>query len=131
VKRRVIEVFAKLGVSCGYNTALRTSKRISQLKLTALGSQPNAVTAYDNFEQTLGVKGGRIGQHHEFYSVTTGQVLLGRETSIDRLSQVMLNPSEIITYPQLFNALGMKVDSLLISMRLAADFWVLAASRSV
>jgi hypothetical protein len=93
VKRRVVEVLAKLGVSCGYDTALRTSRRISQLsrgELTALGSQPNAVTAYDNFEQTLGVKGERIGQHHEFYSVTTGQVLLGRETSIDGLSQAML-----------------------------------------
>lgn len=123
VRRRVIEILAKLGVSCSYDTTLKTSKRISQLskkEVTALGSRPKAVTAYDNFEQTLGVKGERIGQHNEFYSVTTGHVLLGREMPIDGLSQGMLNPSKIMTYPQLFNAPGMKVDALEVKVRLQA-----------
>ena len=79
VQRRVIDLLSRLGVCCSYPTVLEASKRISRIakgQVTALGSRPGCITAYDNFEQTLGVKGQRISDHSEFYSVTTGEVLV-------------------------------------------------------
>jgi hypothetical protein len=115
VQRRIIDLLSQLGVCCSYKTVLEASKKISQIsreEVAALSSRPDSVTAYDNFEQTLGVKGERRGDHSEFYSVTTGEVLLGREIPSNGLSQDMLNPSSTLMYPQLMNAPGMRVDTV-------------------
>lgn len=115
VQKRIINLLSQLGVCCNYRTVIDASKRISQIskdEVRALGSCSQSVTAYDNFEQTLGVKGQRIGENSEFYSVTTGEVLLGREIPAKGLSRDMLNPSVVLTYPQLIGAPGMKADTV-------------------
>jgi hypothetical protein len=62
VQRRIIDLFSRLGVCCGYKAVLTASKRVSEDVskgeiATSPGSCPESVAAYDNFEQSLGMKG--------------------------------------------------------------------------
>jgi hypothetical protein len=114
VQRRIIDLFSRLGVCCGYKAVLAASKRVSEVskgEIATLGSCPESVTAYDNFEQSLGVKGQRLGENGEFHSVTTGEVLLGREMPPGGLFRNMFKRFVPLRSPQLFCAPGSKKDA--------------------
>ena len=59
VRRRVIELLAKYGLSVSYSTILRVVKSLSDeaiASVTAAGRSQNSVTVYDNFKQMEGVR---------------------------------------------------------------------------
>ena len=113
VQARTIDLCHKIGLCEGYKTILRVSKEVSgvhQEVVRDIGSTPTSVTAYDNFEQTFGVKGQRLDDNSEFHSVTTGEVLHGREMPPSGLTQSMLYPSISLKAPHLVRGPGMELD---------------------
>ena len=113
VQARTINLCHKIGLCGGYKTILRVSKEVSgvhQEVVRDIGSTPTCITAYDNFEQTFGVKGQRIDDNSEFYSVTTGEVLHGREMPPGGLTQSMLHPNFSLKASHLARGPGMKLD---------------------
>lgn len=72
VQRRIIDLFSRLGVCCGYKAVLAASKRVSEVSKAEIATTPGpyleSVAAYDNFEQSLGMKGRCLGENGEFHS---------------------------------------------------------------
>jgi hypothetical protein len=107
-KRRLIELMNRLGVSISYpaiNAAVKAISEKAKKDIAHAGSAEDSITAYDNFEQTMGVKEQRIGNNSEFNSVTTGEVIQGRDIPHGGLhqnmvdSEVELSISDIIFAP--------------------------------
>jgi hypothetical protein len=113
VQARTINLCHTIGLCGGYKTTLKVSKEVSKVHqevVRDIGSTPTCVTAYDNFEQTFGVKGQRIDDNSEFHSVTTGEVLQGREMPPGGLTQAMLRPHFSLKASHLGRGPGMKLD---------------------
>ncbi|KAI9763921.1 MAG: hypothetical protein M1839_006119 [Geoglossum umbratile] len=94
-KRRLIELLNHLGVSISYSSVNAAVKAISEMAkgdIARAGSAEDSITAYDNFEQTMGIKEQRIGDNSVFNSVTTGKVIQGRDIPHGGLRQDMVNP---------------------------------------
>jgi hypothetical protein len=76
-KRVTIELLHQLGITVSYDTILSSIRALSKESADDVanrGQALNAVTVYDNFEQTEGVQGQRIESHSSFHSVTAGKV---------------------------------------------------------
>lgn len=115
VKRRQLELLGQFGLSVSYHTILKTIKKQSEeatVRVIAMGQSDASVTAYDNFEQTEGVKEQRLDNQRAFRSVTTGQVLQGLEIPSGGLRQEMLNPHAALSATAIFQAPGNQNDAI-------------------
>ncbi len=115
VKRRQLELLGQFGLSVSYHTILNTIKKQSEeaaIRVTAMGQSDASVTAYDNFEQTEGVKEQRLDNQGAFRSVTTGQVLQGLEIPSGGLRQDMLDPHAALSATAIFQAPGNQDDAI-------------------
>ncbi|KAH0538357.1 hypothetical protein FGG08_005052 [Glutinoglossum americanum] len=109
VKRVVIELLHQFGVTISYDTIMknvRTLSKDSADEVVSAGQASNAVTVYDNFEQTEGVREQRIEDNSSFNSVTTGKVFEGLEIPSGGLRQDMLNPQAQLSIQQVLFAPG-------------------------
>ena len=77
-----------------------------------MGQSDASVTAYDNFEQTEGVKEQRFDNQGAFRSITTGQVLQGFEIPSGGLRQEMLDPHAALSATAIFQAPGNQNDAI-------------------
>jgi hypothetical protein len=109
VKRVAIELLHHLGITVSYDTIMNNIRTLSKDSADAaakVGQAPNAVTVYDNFEQTEGVREQRIESNSSFHSVTTGKVFEGLEIPSNGLDQDMLNPRAVLSIKQVLFAPG-------------------------
>ena len=109
VKRVVLELLHQLGVTVSYDAIMNNIKSLSKDSedtIAEVGQASNAVTVYDNFEQTEGVREQRIESNSSFRSVTAGKVFEGLEIPSEGLSQDMLNPRATLNIRQVLFAPG-------------------------
>ncbi|KAI9769892.1 MAG: hypothetical protein M1839_003558 [Geoglossum umbratile] len=82
------------GVSVSYpavNAAVKAISKKAKEDIAHAGSAEDSITAYDNFEQTMGIKEQQIGDNSEFSSVTTDEVIQGRNIPHGGLNQDMVD----------------------------------------
>jgi hypothetical protein len=92
---------------------LNTIKKQSKKVAVRVTRQSDAsVTAYDNFEQTEGVKKQRLDNQGTFRSVTTGQVFQGLEIPFDDLRQNMLDSYATLSATTIFQASSNQDDAI-------------------
>ncbi|KAI9652759.1 MAG: hypothetical protein M1829_001479 [Trizodia sp. TS-e1964] len=95
-KKHKIQFFHKLGVCIGYTKVMEAVDDLSKDALAdilACGRSALAVTAYDNFELSMGVKGQRVNENGTFHSVTTGEVIEGADIPVEGLDRAFLDRS--------------------------------------
>ncbi|KAI9849692.1 MAG: hypothetical protein M1837_002818 [Sclerophora amabilis] len=95
-RKRVVDLLSQVGICTGYRVTLANVRKISELAkedIRRFGQADDSISVYDNFEQTEGVQEQRIDDNSEFHSVTTGEVIAGREMPTGGLRQDMLDPT--------------------------------------
>lgn len=115
IKQRQLELLGQFGLSVSYHTILNIIKKQSEkaaVQVAAMGQSDASVTAYDNFEQTEGVKEQRLDHQGAFHSVTTGLMLQGLEIPSGGLRQNMLNPQATLHATAIFLAPGNQDDAI-------------------
>jgi hypothetical protein len=93
-KRSAIELLHQFGLTVSYDRLLTVTRELSAHSAKAvaqMGQSPNAITAYDNFEQMEGVQEQRVDDNSVFHSITTGKVFEGIEMPVGGLRQDMLD----------------------------------------
>jgi hypothetical protein len=70
------------------------------------------VAAYDNFEHMEGVKQQRIDSNSTFKSVTTGEIIQGREMPPEGFQQNMLDPTVRLRTSEVLFAPGNMADDM-------------------
>ncbi|KAI9780358.1 MAG: hypothetical protein M1839_006781 [Geoglossum umbratile] len=131
-KWRLIELMNHLGVSISYQAVIPAVKAIlekAKNNIAHAGSAEDSITAYDNFEQTMGVKEQRIGDNSEFNSVTTGEVIQGHDIPCGSLhqnmvdSEVELSIADVIFAPgNLTGGIQAKISNFIILESIATAF---------
>ena len=114
-RRHVIDLLQKMGVCCSYRVILRNVKELSNVareRIVAIAKRPSIVTAYDNFEYTMGVRQQRVHDNSTFYSVTTGLAFEGRDIPPEGLTQSMLNPGFKLTIRDLIKTGAFETDDI-------------------
>ncbi|KAI9778771.1 MAG: hypothetical protein M1839_007861 [Geoglossum umbratile] len=109
VKGVAIELLHHLGVTVSYDAIMNNIRTLSKDSADAaaeVGQAPNAVTVYNNFEQTEGVQEQKIESNSSFHSITTGKVFEGLEIPSNGLDQDMLNPQAALSIKQVLFAPG-------------------------
>ncbi|KAI9847095.1 MAG: hypothetical protein M1837_003213 [Sclerophora amabilis] len=95
-QKRIVNLLSQVGICTGYRVTLANVRKIFELAkedIRRLGQADDSISMYDNFEQTEGVREQRIDDNSEFHSVTTGEVIAGREMPTGGLRQDMLDPT--------------------------------------
>lgn len=104
-RRHFIELFHNMRVCCSYDVILNNIREISRIaskQIVAIGKHANTITAYDNFEYTMGVQQQHVDDKSTFHSVTTGLAFNGQYIPPNGLSQRMHNPSFELDVQKLF-----------------------------
>ncbi|KAI9776733.1 MAG: hypothetical protein M1839_009377 [Geoglossum umbratile] len=115
VKRRQLDVLAQFGITMSYDTIKRVVKTLAdrgQDSIAITASTPGVITAYDNFEQMEGVKEQRMDSNSTFKSVTTGEIMEGRDIPDGGLQQSMLDPTVQLDIGQVVWAPGNRADDV-------------------
>ncbi|KAI9845730.1 MAG: hypothetical protein M1837_004563 [Sclerophora amabilis] len=118
-RKRIIDLLSQLGICTGYRVTLANVKKVSELAkedIRRLGQADDSISVYDNFEQTDGVREQRIDDNSEFHSVTTGEVIAGREMPSGGLRQDMLDPTVRMSREDVVFSEGNRRDETLIQI---------------
>lgn len=70
-RRHFIELFHNMRVCCSYDVILNNIREISRIaskQIVAIGKHANTITAYDNFEYTMGVQQQHVDDKSTFHS---------------------------------------------------------------
>lgn len=96
-RRRVLETLNRMGLCVSYSTIqLRLADLTVEAKkhIQEVGSNPDTVVAYDNFDFVEGRRGERTGDTRTFRSITNALVFKGRCIPDGGLRQEMWQPSK-------------------------------------
>ncbi|KAI9848989.1 MAG: hypothetical protein M1837_005880 [Sclerophora amabilis] len=118
-RKRIIDLLSQLGICTGYRVTLANVKKVSELAkedIRRLGQADDSISVYDNFEQTDRVWEQQINDNSEFHSVTTGEVIAGREMPSGGLRQDMLDPTVRISREDVVFSEGNYRDETLIQI---------------
>ena len=94
-RRRVIDMFARCGLSLSHRTVRRLIRDIAKTqkgRARATGSLPTSVLAYDNYDFAVGRRGERTGDKREHRSITTALTFTGQGLPTTGLRQSMWQP---------------------------------------
>lgn len=101
-RRHVIDLLHNMGVCCSYEVITGMIKEISKRaadRIAAIAERATVITAYDNFEYTVGVRQERVDDNSAFKSVTTGLAFDGLYIPSGGLTQSMLDSNFKLTVP--------------------------------
>ena len=95
-KRRAIDMLSALGVCCSWSTAQDVMKNLTskaEEQVRFVGSLPNTLVTYDNFDFSVGRSTEYLGNRKQFQSITTSIAVLGNRIPYRGLHQNMWRPS--------------------------------------
>lgn len=111
-RRRVIDCLARLGLMVSYPTILRYQEKMSKSaaeKVRLIGSSPNAIVTYDNFDFLESRRGERAGDTQESKSITTALTFIGQMLPPSGLTPDLWQPNIPLSALDVANKLTSKI----------------------